>query len=79
MVKNIYLDMIKCVDGFYEMAGNKINDGFIVLPDSAFVNSKKTFEFLVADYNGETDKIEEMVNDLINRDYYKNTKFNYKY
>ena len=34
----------KCVDGFYEMAGNKINDGFIVLPDSAFVNSKKTFE-----------------------------------
>ena len=63
----------KCVDGFYEMAGNKINDGFIVLPDSAFVNSKKTFEFLVADYNGETDKIEEMVNDLINRDYYKNT------
>ena len=63
----------KCVDGFYEMAGNKINDGFIVLPDSAFVNSKKTFEFLVADYNGETDKIEEFVNDLINRDYYKNT------
>ena len=63
----------KCVDGFYEMAGNKINDGFIVLPDSAFVNSKKTFEFLVADYNGETDKIEEMVNDLINKDYYKNT------
>ena len=63
----------KCVDGFYEMAGNNINDGFIVLPDSAFVNSKKTFEFLVADYNGETDKIEEMVNDLINRDYYKNT------
>ncbi len=63
----------KCVDGFYEMAGNKINDGFIVLPDSAFVNSKKTFEFLVADFNGETDKIEEMVNDLINRDYYKNT------
>lgn len=63
----------KCVDGFYEMAGNKINDEFIVLPDSAFVNSKKTFEFLVADYNGETDKIEEMVNDLINRDYYKNT------
>ena len=61
-----------CVDGFYEMAGNKINDGFIVLPDSAFVNSKKTFEFLVADYNGETDKIEEMVNDLINKDYYKN-------
>ena len=63
----------KCVDGFYEMAGNKINDGFIVLPDSAFVNSKKTFEFLVADYNGETDKIEELVNDLINKDYYKNT------
>ena len=63
----------KCVDGFYEMAGNNINDGFIVLPDSAFVNSKKTFEFLVADYNGETDKIEELVNDLINRDYYKNT------
>ncbi len=63
----------KCVDGFYEMAGNKINDGFIVLPDSAFVNSKKTFEFLVADYNEETDKIEEMVNDLINKDYYKNT------
>ena len=63
----------KCVDGFYEMASNKINDGFIVLPDSAFVNSKKTFEFLVADYNGETDKIEELVNDLINRDYYKNT------
>lgn len=63
----------KCVDGFYEMAGNKINDGFIVLQDSAFVNSKKTFEFLVADYNGETDKIEEMVNDLMNRDYYKNT------
>ena len=63
----------KCVDGFYEMAGNKINDGFIVLPDSAFVNSKKTFEFLVADYNGKTDKIEELVNDLINKDYYKNT------
>lgn len=63
----------KCVDGFYEMAGNKINDGFIVLPDSAFENSQKTFEFLVADYNGETDKIEERVNDLINRDYYKNT------
>ena len=63
----------KCVDGYYEMAGNKINDGFIVLPDSAFENSQKTFEFLVADYNGETDKIEEMVNDLINRDYYKNT------
>ena len=65
----------KCVDGFYEMAGNNINDGFIVLPDSAFVNSKKTFEFLVADYNGETDKIEELVNDLINKDYYKNTNF----
>ena len=63
----------KCVDGFYEMTSNKTNDGFIVLPDSAFVNSKKTFEFLVADYNGETDKIEEMVNNLINKDYYKNT------
>lgn len=35
----------KCVDGFYEMAGNKINDGFIVLPDSAFVNSKKHLNF----------------------------------
>ena len=30
----------KCVDGFYEMASNKINDGFIILPDSAFVNTK---------------------------------------
>lgn len=58
----------KCVDGFYEMTSNKTNDGFIVLPDSAFVNSKKTFEFLVADYNGETDKIEEMVNNLINKE-----------
>ncbi len=63
----------KCIDGFYEMTSNKTNDGFIVLPDNAFANSKKTFEFLVADYNGETDKIEEMVNDLINKDYYKNT------
>ena len=62
----------KCIDGFYEMTGNKVNDGFIVLPDNAFENSQKILEFLVADYNGETDKVEEMVNNLINKDYYKN-------
>ena len=54
----------KAINGFYEMAGNEVEIGFIVLPDEALTDSMKTEDLMIADYNGEVEKIEDMISNL---------------
>lgn len=55
----------KAVHGFYQMTSNEAEIGFIVLPDEALKNSRKVENYLVADYNDDTEKIEEIISNLI--------------
>ena len=59
----------KAVHGFYQMTSNEAEIGFIVLPDKALENSKKVENYLVADYNDDSEKIEKIVNDLLTKAY----------
>ena len=60
----------KAVHGFYQMTSNEAEIGFIVLPDKALENSKKVENYLVADYNDDSEKIEKIVNDLLTKEAY---------
>lgn len=60
----------KAVHGFYQMTSNEAEIGFIVLPDKALENSKKVGNYLVADYNDDSEKIEKIVNDLLTKEAY---------
>lgn len=60
----------KAVHGFYQMTSNEAEIGFIVLPDKALENSKKVENYLVADYNDDSEKIEKIVNDLLTKEVY---------
>lgn len=60
----------KAVHGFYQMTSNEAEIGFIVLPDKALENSKKVGNYLVADYNDDSEKIEKIVNDLLTEEVY---------
>lgn len=55
----------KAVHGFYQMTSNEAEIGFIVLPDEALKNSRKIENYLVADYNDDPEKIEEILSNLI--------------
>lgn len=58
----------EAVQGFYQMTSNETEEGFIVLPDSALTENDKASNFLVADYEGNKEEIEKMINNLINID-----------
>ena len=58
----------EAVQGFYQMTSNETEEGFIVLPDSALTENDKASNFLVADYEGNKEEIEKMINNLINTD-----------
>lgn len=63
---NIYSPKYEnAVHGFYQMTSNEAEIGFIVLPDEALKNSRKVENYLVADYNDDTEKIEEIISNLI--------------
>ena len=58
----------KAISGFYEMSGNEVEIGFIVLPDNALENAKMNKSYLIADYNGDKDELEEKFNQIIKND-----------
>ena len=57
----------KAIYGFYEMASNEVETGFLVLPDEALLNAQKKRNYIIADYNGNKDNVEDMINKLIQR------------
>lgn len=58
----------KAISGFYEMSGNEVEIGFIVLPDNALENAEMNKSYLIADYNGDKDEFEEKFNQIIKND-----------
>lgn len=63
----------KAISGFYEMSGNEVEIGFIVLPDNALENAEMNKSYLIADYNGDKDELEEKFNQIIKNDLSKET------
>ena len=49
------------------MACNEVETGFLVLPDEASLNAQKKRNYIIADYNGNKDNVEDMINKLIQR------------
>lgn len=65
--QRIYLPKYKkAINGFYEMGSQKLEIGFIVLPDDALNENQKISNKMVADYNGNQDDIEKDVTSFLN-------------
>lgn len=65
--QRIYLPKYKkAINGFYEMGSQKLEIGFIVLPDEALNENQKISNKMVADYNGNQDDIEKDVTSFLN-------------
>ena len=61
------------IDGFYEMASNGTNLGFLVLPDEALDNASPYKYFKLANYKEDKEKTEKMINNLMKTDSFSNT------
>ena len=58
----------KAIHGFYEMTSNESEDGFIVLPDNALKDEQKVTSLMIADYKGDKNQIESMINNIIKKE-----------
>ena len=63
--KKYYPKYEKSIHGFYEMTSNETEAGFIVVPDNAVTDEQKVEVWMVADYRGNKDEIENMINRII--------------
>lgn len=61
------------IAGFYEMASNGTNLGFLVLPDEALDNASPYKYFKLANYKEDKEKTEKMINNLMKTDSFSNT------
>lgn len=62
--KDYYPKYKKAINGFYEMGSQEIEVGFIVLPDNALKDEQKIRNQIIADYNGNPDDIESIINSI---------------
>ena len=63
----------KAIYGFYEMGVQESEVGFIVLPDDALNNNIASFNRIIADYNGDSTKVEEKLDSIMKNDnFYSN-------
>lgn len=62
--KSYYPKYQKAINGFYEMESQKLEVGFIVLPDNALSDDKKIMNRMIADYNGNQADIEAKINSI---------------
>ena len=62
--KSYYPKYQKAINGFYEMGSQKSEVGFIVLPDNALRDEQKIRNQIIADYNGNPDDIESIINSI---------------
>ena len=54
----------EAINGFYEMGSQETEVGFIVLPDNALKDEQKIRNQIIADYNGNPDDIESIINSI---------------
>lgn len=66
--KDYYPKYEKAIHGFYEMTSNESEDGFIVLPDNALKDEQKVTSLMIADYKGDKNQIESMINNIIKKE-----------
>jgi len=75
---NYYPKYKECQNGFIYISSNHINMGFIVVPDSAINENDLIRNVITANYktdkNEENKKIDEMLENIKNHSYFKNTK-----
>lgn len=62
--KDYYPKYKKAINGFYEMGSQEAEVGFIVLPDNALKDEQKIRNQIIADYNGNPDDIESIINSI---------------
>ena len=62
--KDYYPKYKKAINGFYEMGSQETEVGFIVLPDNALKDEQKIRNQIIADYNGNPDDIESIINSI---------------
>lgn len=62
--KDYYPKYKKAINGFYEMGSQETEAGFIVLPDNALKGEQKIRNQIIADYNGNPDDIESIINSI---------------
>ena len=72
--KDFYPKYKKAINGFYNMGSQESEIGFIVLPDNVLIEEQKFKNQMIADYNGNLDDIEAMVNSIT-----KNNQFYFDY
>ena len=62
--KDYYPKYKKAINGFYEMGSQETEVGFIVLPDNVLKDEQKIRNQIIADYNGNPDDIESIINSI---------------
>ncbi len=68
---NVYFPKYKkAVNGFYRMGSQESELGFIVLPDEALSGKQISYNRMIADYRGDSNKVEEKLNSIM-----KDSKF----
>ncbi len=69
--KDYYPKYQKAIHGFLEITSNESEGGFIVLPDNALTEDQKEMMFIIADYNGNKENIENILNNIMeSEDFY---------
>lgn len=58
----------KAIYGFYEMGVQESEVGFMVLPDEALNDKEASFNRIIADYNGDSNKVEDKFDSIMNSD-----------
>ena len=66
--KDYYPKYKKAINGFYEMGSQETEVGFIVLPDNALKDEQKIRNQIIADYSGNPDDIESIINSITKND-----------
>lgn len=62
--KDYYPKYKEAIDGFYEIGSQRYESGFIVLPDNALESNQKIRDIMIADYNGNKNDVENMINQI---------------
>lgn len=71
--KDYYPKYQRAIHGFYVMTSNESEIGFIVLPDEALKTKKKVMSYMIANYKGDKEKVEEIITSLMQKEKFTDT------
>lgn len=66
--KDYFSKYKKAIYGFYEMGVQESEVGFMVLPDEVLNDKEASFNRIIADYNGDSNKVEDKLDSIMNSD-----------